>query len=51
MALMRVRDKDGNIKPILAIKGEKGDSAYQIAQTNGFEICFFYSLFIFFVII
>ena len=37
MALMRVRDKDGNIKPILAIKGEKGDSAYQIAQTNGFE--------------
>ena len=37
MAFMRVRDKDGNIKPILAIKGEQGDSAYQIAQANGFE--------------
>ena len=37
MALMRVRDKNGNIAPILAIKGEQGDSAYQIAQANGFE--------------
>ena len=37
MALMKVRDKDGNIKPILAIKGEQGDSAYQIAQADGFD--------------
>ena len=37
MAFMRVKDKDGNVKPILAIKGEQGKSAYQIAQANGFE--------------
>ena len=37
MAFMRVKDKNGNIKPILAIKGEQGKSAYQIAQANGFE--------------
>ena len=37
MALMRVKDKDGNIKPILAIKGETGASAYEVAQADGFE--------------
>ena len=37
MALMKVRDNDGNIKPILAIKGEQGDSAYQLAQADGFD--------------
>lgn len=36
MAFMRVRDKDGNIKPILAIKGEDGKTAYEYALEGGY---------------
>lgn len=36
MAFMRVKDKNGNIKPILAIKGEDGKSAYKYAQEGGY---------------
>lgn len=36
MPILRVRDKDGNVHDIPAIRGEKGDSAYQVAVKNGF---------------
>lgn len=35
--ILRVRDDDGNIIPIPAIKGKDGKSAYEIAKENGYE--------------
>lgn len=37
MAVLKIRDKNGNIIPIPAIKGENGKSAYEIAVDHGFE--------------
>lgn len=37
MAVIRVRDKDGNIKEITTIKGDKGDS-YVLTEADKQEI-------------
>lgn len=38
MAIIKIKDKDGNIIPIPAIKGDKGDSANVDVQINGTSI-------------
>lgn len=37
MSIIKIRDDKGKIQEILAIKGEPGKSAYEIACKNGFE--------------
>ena len=36
MAILRIKDENGNVIPVKAIKGEDGKSAFQHAQEGGF---------------
>lgn len=36
MAILRIKDENGNIVEVPALKGDAGKSAYQYAQDGGF---------------